>query len=405
MAVSITEALNIIDENITPVSTEIIPIELSVGRIMAEDSIATFDLPRFDNSAMDGYAVKCVDADNTVISNEVIYAGDNPQMMLLPQKAIKIMTGAPIPEGCEAIVPIENVSVEKDQVTLPSNIKKNAHIRRAGEDVKSGTCYLQKGESVTAYSIALLASQGITHLTVYRKIKVAVFGTGDELRPHFEKIEAHQLYNSNTPMFLARSKELGCEVRYVPSSGDTMESLEASIRSTLNADIIITSGGMSMGDKDFTKEAFTHLGMKLYFDKVDIKPGKPTAFGKIGETAVINLPGNPLAAMVNYEIFIRTIIHKMSGVNAHYHAVIETEIKEDLMLRKGKYTVTLGTFDGITFMPITQQLPGMVSPMQKADGMIITMPDTGLLEKGKKVKMIPILWELRSCKQVYFFTI
>jgi len=162
---------------------------------------------------------------------------------------------------------------------------------------------------------------------------------------------------------------------------------------------------MSMGDKDFTKEAFTHLGMKLYFDKVDIKPGKPTVFGKIGETAVINLPGNPLAAMVNYEIFIRTIIHKMSGVNAHYHAVIETEIKEDLMLRKGKYTVTLGTFDGITFMPITQQLPGMVSPMQKADGMIITMPDTGLLEKGKQVKMIPILWELRSCKQVYFFTI
>jgi molybdopterin molybdotransferase len=405
MAVSITEALNIIDENITAVSTEIIPIELSVGRIMAEDSIATFDLPRFDNSAMDGYAVKCVDADNTVISNEVIYAGDNPQMMLLPLKAIKIMTGAPIPEGCEAIVPIENVSVEQDQVTLPSNIKKNAHIRRAGEDVKNGTCYLQKGKSVTAYSIALLASQGITHLTVYRKIKVAVFGTGDELRPHFEKIEAHQLYNSNTPMFLARSKELGCEVRYVPSSGDTMESLEASIRSTLNADIIITSGGMSMGDKDFTKEAFTHLGMKLYFDKVDIKPGKPTAFGKIGETAVINLPGNPLAAMVNYEIFIRTIIHKMSGVNAHYHAVIETEIKEDLMLRKGKYTVTLGTFDGTTFMPITQQLPGMVSPMQKADGMIITMPDTGLLEKGKQVKMIPILWELRSCKQVYFFTI
>ena len=404
MAVSITEALNIIDENITPVSTEIIPIEISVGRIMAEDSIATFDLPRFDNSAMDGYAVKCVDADNTVISNEVIYAGDDPQMILLPKKAIKIMTGAPIPKGCEAIVPVENVSVEKDKVTLPSDIKKNAHIRCAGEDVKSGTCYLQKGESVTAYSIALLASQGITHLTVYRKIKVAVFGTGDELRPHFEKIEAHQLYNSNTPMFLARSKELGCEVRYVPSSSDTMESLETSIRSTLNADIIITSGGMSMGDKDFTKEAFTHLGMRLYFDKVDIKPGKPTAFGKIGETAVINLPGNPLAAMVNYEIFIRTIIHKMSGAKAHYHAVIETEIKEDLTLRKGKYTVSLGSFDGTTFMPITQQLAGMVSPMQKADGMIITMPDTGLLKKGKKVKMIPILWELNSCKKVCLFT-
>ena len=405
MAVSITEALDIIYDNVTPLTTEIIPLELSVARVIAEDSVATFDLPRFDNSAMDGYAVKCIDAGYTVTCNEVIYAGDDPQMTLVSQKAIKIMTGAPLPEKCEAIIPIENVSVEGDQVTLPSDIEKNVHIRRAGEDVKSGTVYLKKGESVTAYGIALLASQGITHLTVYRKIKVAVFGTGDELRPHFEKIEAYQLYNSNTPMFLARAKELGCEVRYVPSSGDTIEALETSIRSTLDADIIITSGGVSMGDKDFTKEAFTNLGMKLYFDKVDIKPGKPTAFGKIGETVIINLPGNPLASMVNYEIFIRTVIHKMSGSSAYYHATIKTEMREDFTLRKGKYTVLLGNFDGRTFMPIEQQLPGMVSPMQEADAMIITAPDVGLLPKGTKVKMIPILWELNSCKKEDFFTI
>jgi len=404
MAVSITEALDIIYDNVAPLTTEIIPIELSVGRVMAENSVATFDLPRFDNSAMDGYAVKCIDADSTVTCNEVIYAGDDPQMTLVPKKAIKIMTGAPLPDGCEAIIPIENVTVEGDQVTLPSDVEKNAHIRCAGEDVKSETVYLKKGESVTAYGIALLASQGITHLTVYRKIKVAVFGTGDELRPHFEKIAAHQLYNSNTPMFLARAKELGCEVRYVPSSGDTMEALERSIRSTLDADIIITSGGVSMGDKDFTKEAFGNLGMKLYFDKVDIKPGKPTAFGKIGETVIINLPGNPLASMVNYEIFIRAVIHKMSGTKAYYHTTIETEIREDFTLRKGKYTVRLGNFDGKTFMPLKQQLPGMVSPMEKAEGMIITTPDVGLLQKGMKAKMIPISWEFFSSKKEDFFT-
>jgi len=404
MAISITEALDIIYGNITPLTTEIIPIEMAVGRVMAKDSVATFDLPRFDNSAMDGYAVKCIDADSTVSSDEVIYAGDNPQMILVAKKAIKIMTGAPIPEGCEAIIPIENVSVEGDQVTLPSSIEKDAHIRRSGEDVKSGEVYLKKGERVTAYSIALLASQGVTHLTVYHKIKVAVFGTGDELRPHFEKIELHQLYNSNTPMFLARAKELGCGVRYVPSSGDTIESLERSIRSALDADIIITSGGVSVGDKDFTKEAFTNLGMKLYFDKVDIKPGKPTAFGKIGDTLIINLHGNPLASMVNYEIFIRAVIHKMSGANAYYHATIETEMREDFTLRKGKYTVRLGTYNGKTFMPLKQQLPGMVSPMQKADGMIITTPDIGLLKKGMKVKMIPILWELNGCEKEDFFT-
>ncbi len=404
MAISITEALDIIYENVSPLTTEIIPIELAVGRIMSEDSIATFDLPRFDNSAMDGYAVKCADADGTVICEEVIYAGDDPQMKLVTQKAIKIMTGAPIPEGCEAIIPIENVQVKGDQVSLPCVIEKNAHIRRAGEDVKSGTVYLYRGEKVTAYSIALLASQGVTHLTVYRKIKVAVFGTGDELRPHFEKIKSHQLYNSNTPMFLARAKELGCEVRYIPSSGDTIESLEHSIKATLDVDIIITSGGVSVGDKDFTKEAFTNLGMKLYFDKVDIKPGKPTAFGKIQETAIINLPGNPLASMVNYEIFIRAVIHKMSGANNHYHSTIETSMREDFRLRKGKYTVRLGNFDGKTFMPIKQQLPGMVSPMQEADGMIITTPDIEYIQKGSKVKMIPICWELNSSKKEDFFT-
>ena len=404
MAVSITEALDIIYDNIAPLTTEIIPIEMSVGRVMAKDSVATFDLPRFDNSAMDGYAVKCADANNTVTCQEIIYAGDDPQMTLIAQKAIKIMTGAPIPKGCEAIIPIENVHVEGDQITLPSTVEKDAHVRRAGEDVKSGTVYLKKGEHVTAYGIALLASQGITHLTVYRKIKVAVFGTGDELRPHFEKIEAHQLYNSNTPMFLARARELGCEVRYVPSSGDTIEALETSIRSTLDADIIITSGGVSMGDKDFTKEAFGNLGMKLYFDKVDIKPGKPTAFGKIGETAIINLPGNPLASMVNYEIFIRAVIHKMSGADAYYHTAIETEMREDFTLRKGKYTVRLGNFNGKTFMPLKQQLPGMVSPMQDADAMIITTPDVETLQKGMKVKMIPIRWELNSCEKENFFT-
>ncbi len=404
MAISITEALDIIYANCSPVSTEIIPIEESLGRIMTEDSIATFDLPRFDNSAMDGYAVKCTDADQIVISNEVIYAGDDPTMTLQQGTAIRIMTGAPLPKGCEAIIPIENVTVTEDKVFLPKNIEKDAHIRRAGEDVKCGTAYLHKGERITAYSIALLASQGITHLKVYRKIRVAVFGTGDELRPHFEKIEPHQLYNSNTPMFLARAKELGCETRYIPSSGDTIDALEASVTSALDADIIITSGGVSMGDKDFTKEAFGNLGMKLYFDKVDIKPGKPTAFGKIDNTAIINLPGNPLASMVNYELFIRAVIHKISGANAFYHTTVETTVREDFKLKKGKYTVRLGTFDGKTFMPLKQQLPGMVSPMQKADGFIITLPDVDFLPKGMKVKMIPICWELNSSKEEDLFT-
>lgn len=405
MAISITKALEIIYEHTPTVGFELLPIEMTVGRILYEDAVASFDLPRFDNSAMDGYAVKCADAGKSVTCTESIYAGDNPQMTLQAAQAIKIMTGAPLPKGCEAIVPVEMVTHNSTtQVTLPREINHKAHMRFAGEDIRCGEVYLHKGEKVTAYSIALLASQGVTHIRVSRTIKVAVFGTGDELRPHFEKIAPHQLYNSNTPMFLARAQALGCEASYIGSSADTLDSLESSIQMALGADIIITSGGISMGDKDFTKEAFINLGMQLHFDKVDIKPGKPTAFGTIGNTVVINLPGNPLASMVNFELFVRAVIRKMSGMFAYRHAALRTQLKEDFALQEGKYTVRLGTFDGECFIPLPKQLPGMLSPLRDADVMMIITPQTKSLKKGDTVKILPINWEFTSQKEEDFFT-
>lgn len=394
--VSITHALELIYSQTHTLPSETLPIEEALGRVMCEDSIASFDLPRFDNSAMDGYAVKCEDANSSVICSDVIYAGDNPTMTLQNQEVIKIMTGAPIPKGCEAIVPIEFTTQEDNHITLPQDINLHAHIRKAGEDIKAGTTYLNKGKKVTAYAIALLASQGVTHLSVTRAIKVAVFGTGDELRPHYEKIAPHQLYNSNTPMFLARAKELDCEVYYVSASGDTIEALESSIKSALYADIIITSGGVSMGDKDFTKEAFLNLGMETFFDKVNIKPGKPTVFGKIGSTMVINLAGNPLASMVNYELFVRACLRKLSGASDFYHQILETPLAQDLNIRKGKYTVILGTFDGKGFTPLPKQLAGMLSPLPKADAMILTTDKTEFIAKGSIVKMLPIAWEMTA---------
>ena len=404
MPISITQALEHIYTQTPIIDDEWIPIEEAVGRIIAEDLIAKFDLPRFDNSAMDGYAVKCADAGNSVDCVGSIFAGDTPNERLNKGSAIKIMTGAPIPKECEAIVPVEAVQTDKDKIILPKEIKKDAFIRWAGEDIKSGTVFLKKGERVTAYTIAMLASQGMSHIKVKRKVRVAVFGTGDELRPHFEHIEPHQLYNSNTPMFLARAKELGCETQYIRSSKDTINALKDAIRQALHADIIITSGGISMGDKDFTKEAFGALGMELIFEGIDIKPGKPTTFGKIGDTVIINLPGNPLASMVNYELFVRAAIRKMSGLKTFYHNTIKIPIQKDLYLKKGKYTVKLGQFDGSSFSPVALQMPGMVSPLQAADGMIIALPEVEVLKKGSLVNMIPIWCELGSEVQEEIFT-
>ena len=404
MALSITEALELLDRVIQPLSTEIIPIEDSLGRIVASDYTASFNLPRYDNSAMDGYAVKVSDRGKTVKSDKNIYAGDESLYTLQPSEAIRIMTGAPIPKGCEAIVPIENVTINGEEIGLPEDIRPGTHIRHSGEDIQKGDRYIKMGDSVTAYTIALFASQGITHISTRRRVRVAVFGTGDELRPHYEKIESYQLYNSNAPMFIARAKELGCEVSYIGGSSDTIDSLKLCIEEALDADLVITSGGVSMGDKDFTKESFTQLGMKTLFSGVNIKPGKPTTIGTINRTVIVNLPGNPLAAMVNYELFISFIMRKLSGTSAPYHGILNTVIDSDYTIKAGKYTTILGRFDGRSFTPLPQQSPGMVSPLQMADGMIIADPSLSILKKGAEVSMLPIKWQMSSASKREIFT-
>jgi len=401
--VKIDEALDIIYSCVIPKSRHIVPIEDSIGSIVSKSYQATFDLPRFDNSAMDGYAVKLSDSGKEVKIKEVTYAGDIAQESFDSGEVIKIMTGAPIPIGCEAIVPIEDVTVTDNGIILPPNIKPNAMIRYKGEDIKSGKTFLRANTKVTGYTLALLASQGITHIEVYRKPKVVIFSTGEELKAHYEKIEPHQLYNSNAPMFYARAVELGCDVSYISSSGDTIEELKSSIAEAIDADLILTSGGVSVGDKDFTIQAFEELGMEILFSKVDIKPGKPTTFGKMNRCLVVNLPGNPLASMVNFEMFVKPIIYKLSGTNSFYHSTITTKMRDNHKIRAGKYTVILGEWDGDTFAPISNQKSGMVAPIAKADGMIVTTPNIDSLDKNQIVEMIPIKSSIQSDKREDFF--
>ena len=403
MIVSISEALEIIYSKVTAKSTHIVPIEEALGAIVAKDYRATFDLPRFDNSAMDGYAVKVADAGKEVGIKDVTYAGDVAEEVFSEGEVVKIMTGAPTPNGCEAIVAIEMVQKTSTGIVLPSDIKMNNFIRWKGEDIKSGETFLFAQTKVTAYTLALLASQGITHIEVYRKPKVVVFSTGDELKAHYERIEQHQLYNSNAPMFVARAKELGCDVSYIASSGDTIEALKEAVKNAKDADLILTSGGVSVGDKDFTKEAFLELGLESYFTGVEIKPGKPTHFGKLGSCFVVNLPGNPLASMVNFEMFVKPTIAKLSGSRAFYHGLITTKMRTEHKQRAGKSTVILGEWDGESFLPIKNQKPGMVSPLQEADGLIVTTKEIDHLAKEQEVKMIAIKLDLKSEEKREFF--
>ncbi len=396
MAVSIEKALELIYENVTPTSLKILPIEEALGYILAEDIIATHNLPPFDNSAMDGYAVKTSDAKCEVTVQESIFAGDDFQGELQHSFAIKIMTGARVPKGCEAIVPIENTQTTDDGVILPEDIKEGVHIRSMGEDIRVGMLLLTKGDKIDAHQITLLASQGISHIKVYKRPRVALFASGNELKMHYESVSAYQLYNTNSPTLLARAKELGCEVEFIGTAQDTLEDIQEHIKSALECDIVITSGGVSVGDADFTKAAFEAFGYEIYFDKVEIKPGKPTTFGKVGKTVILNLPGNPLAAALNFELFGRSIIYAISGANAKYINTITAKSKQNMKLKKGRRSLIPGYFDGSHFSACEHYAPGMISPLANANAFIVVDENREEILEEESLQLISTKFDFTS---------
>ena len=388
MAVTIEKALELIYLNTKQKSIKIIPIEEALGYVLGQDITASHNLPPYDNSAMDGYAVKVEDSGKCVKVGCTIFAGDDFHGELQHQEALKIMTGARIPLGTQCIVPIEDITECEAGIELPKNLTLSKHIRFAGEDVKKGTLLLKKGQTIEAHQITLLASQGISHIKVYKKPRVALFASGNELKMHFEQVTDYQLYNTNTPTLLSRAKELGCEVEFIGTAIDTLDDIHEHIKSALDCDIIITSGGVSVGDADFTKEAFSDFSYKILFDKVEIKPGKPTTVGKINNKIILNLPGNPLAAALNFELFGTSIIYAMSGRSAKFTTPIYAKMKDDFTLRAGRRTVLPGYFDGEFFTVCEQFTPGMVSPLAQANAFIIADDNCAEIAKDTIVKTI-----------------
>jgi len=405
MAISVEEALNLVYTLTLPTQSEIVPIENTIHRVLCENIIASYSLPSFDNSAMDGYAVRVEDAGKTLQQVCVIFAGNPDDVRMVEDQCIRIMTGAKIPQGCEAIVPIEEVIVNADQITFPSTIKPSQHIRLKGEDIQAGIELLSEGTILHAHHISLLASQGITHVRVYRRPRVALFSSGNELKMHYEPLGANQLYNTNTPTFAARAQELGCDIIFTGTASDSLESIREHIARSLNADLIITSGGVSVGDADFTKEAFGSLGFEGSFESVDIKPGKPTTFGRIGDTVILNLPGNPLAAALCFELFGQSAILALSGREDKYLTTITTKIAEPFKMKKGRRSLIPGWFDGASFTPSEKFGPGMVLPLSRANAFMMVDASVEGFEKESVVKIIPTRWTMSSNVQDSLITV
>lgn len=404
MAICIKEALRLINSNITKLSFEIVPIENSIGKIAAENIFAKYSLPNYNNSAMDGYGVKLADAGKATKLIDTILAGSPKDTKITDGEVIRIMTGSRVPDSIEAVVPQENITIdEHGNIILPAKIIQSQHIRFIGEDIKKDELLLNDGDEINFATVTLFASQGITHIKVYRRPKVSVFTSGEELKLHYEQIEDFQLYNSNTPTLLARANELGADVVFVGMAKDNVESLKEMIANSLYSDFIITSGGISVGEADFTKEAFEAFDMEIIFNGVDIKPGKPTLFGKINNTYILNLPGNPLAAALIFEVFGKIILQQLSGSKNIHHNYVMAKLPNDLSNKKGKTTIIPGFFDGEYFIAEPKRLPGMVGVLHKCNSMIILNKHNDLIKKETIVKVLPINWKFFSSILKDFF--
>lgn len=405
MAINVQTAIEIISNLTLSLNFEIVPIENATSRICAQKIFATSFLPKFNNSAMDGYAIIYEDKNNELEIIDTIFAGDDNDKLLEKNSCIKIMTGAKIPQNSTAIIPKEDVEELNDnKIKILKNVKEFQHIRYIGEDIKQNELLINIGDEINFSKITLLASQGISHIKVYKKPKVTIFASGEELKLHYEKIESFQIYNSNTPTFVARTKELGCEVTFVGQAKDSIEGIKELINNSLDANLIITSGGVSVGDADFTKEAFNQLDFETLFDGIDVKPGKPTVFGKIKNTYILNLPGNPLASALIFEMFGKILIQKLLGEKNIYPNYILGKLKEPFFTKKGKTTLIPGFFNGEYFEVSQKRSPGMVSVLNSCNSMICIDNEVEKLEKDSLIKILPINWKFFSDIKKDFLT-
>ncbi len=312
-----SQALARLLDAITPVGeTETVALEQALGRVLACRLTAVVDVPPFDNSAMDGYALNAADLaaeGNTVLPvSQRVAAGDMPAP-LRPASAARIFTGAPLPPGADTVVMQEQCRAAEGRVVIEAPVTRGRHVRRQGEDLRSGEQILAAGTRLQPQHLGLAASTGSAALEVFRRLRIATLFTGNELVPPGTPLDPGRIYNSNRYALNSLLQNLGCEVMDLGIIGDDYEAtLEALLQAAAGSDLILTSGGASVGEEDHIKNAITTLG-RLELWRIAVKPGKPLAFGHIGETPLLGLPGNPVSLFITFCLFARPALRKLQG--------------------------------------------------------------------------------------------
>ena len=328
--ISVEKALSLILSEIKEMGTERVDITASLGRVIAENIFSKRDNPPWNNSAMDGYALRYEDIRGgsrekpaVLRVTEDLPAGYTAKNPVSKGEAIRIMTGAPIPNGADTVVMVEDTEKDGENVKIFRETTLGENIRRAGEDIKTGELVVPEGTVIRPAEVGIMATCGRAFVSVYQRPRVAVVSTGDELVDVDEEITEGKIVTSNSYTLSSMAIECGAVAFQLGIAKDTKKALKEKLLQALHADVIITSGGVSVGDFDFVKDVLKELGSEMKFWKVAMKPGKPLAFGTIGGKPAFGLPGNPVSCMVCFEQFVRPSLLKMMGHERIYRPVIQ----------------------------------------------------------------------------------
>jgi molybdopterin molybdotransferase len=386
--------------NAAPVlGLEKISILEALGRVLGEEIVAERDNPPWDNSAMDGFAVRWEDIKQeqaiqkpvTLSVIEDVPAGTMPSKAVGCGQAIRIMTGAPIPRGADTVLKVEDTEHTSDSVRVFKPEPKGANIRPQGEDVKKGECIIAKGTRIRPSEAGMLAILAKPFVFVHQRPRVAILSTGDELADLDERFSEEKIINSNSYGIAAAVQEAGGIPFLLGIARDTPMALKEKISQGLNADVLVLSGGVSMGDYDFTKAVFRELGAEMNFWKLAIRPGQPLAFGKIQGKLAFGLPGNPVSSMVTFEQLVRPALLKMSGCRNYGRPVVQAIFQERFSKRTDRRHFLRGILtkeEGVFKVRTTgDQGSGILTSMVKANCLIDVPVEVEKLNPGDEVSV------------------
>lgn len=396
--ISVDGAMKVILESVTPLVSERVLLDDSLGRVLSGPVTAVRDVPPLANSAMDGFALASAAAEGASINDpsclpivRTIPAGDLPGSTVKPGTAVRIMTGAPVPGGVDTVVPVEQTRVEGEILILNEPFPAGKNIRSAGEDIAAGIKILDRGRQLMPADLGIMASQGMQEVEVSCRPEVAILATGDEVVPLGQVPGAAQIYSSNSHSLAALIKGCGAIPRQLGIARDDPEHLAELVEEGLGSDVLITTGGISMGDFDYLKEVFVRVGVQVQFWKVAQKPGKPITFGLKNGKLVFALPGNPVSTMLSFELYARPALRKMMGHSRLFRPTVSAVLEMDLQKKRGRRNFIRGIVrnnNGTLYVKTTgEQGSGILRSMSAANGIIVLPEDAERAKAGDKVEV------------------